>query len=91
MKLDPHGREYVSWELADAPVTGTFEVSFDDGATWSALTRSGTTVTALVAGPSAPTNPGGTVVLVLGRNVATIRATSSPQILIRPGGPIDVE
>ena len=91
MKIKPEGREYATWTVtASGTVTG-LEVTFDDGATWTALAAvDATTFRVLVAGPDATTNPDGTVVLAAGRHFAMTRLTDNPEVIIRDGGTIDV-
>ncbi len=90
MELAPAGREYAHWDVTGAAVDLALEVSFDVGATWRPLTRTGDDATALVAGPSATDNPVGTVVLTLGSNAARIRAADNPEVVIRAAGIITV-
>lgn len=78
------GREYVIWTVTGAPEGAQLEVSVDDGATWHALTRDGDQFRALVAGPSAPDNPPGTVVLTgAGSTTPGLRLRDSSEIVIR--------
>jgi hypothetical protein len=92
MLLPPAGREYATWTVTDPPTGITLEVSFDAGATWATLTAvDATTHRVLVAGPSATSNPVGTVVLAEGRNTPLIRAVDNPEVVIRDGGTIDVK
>lgn len=90
MRLPNTGREYVTWTATGAPDGITLDVTFDRGTTWHTLERTGNTVKALVAGPAATANPAGTIVLTLGRNTATIRATDNPEVVVRGGGVVDV-
>lgn len=90
MDIDRRGREWARWPLVQAP-TGDLEVTFDDGTTWHPLERTGDSVRVLVAGPGVDgEQPAGTVVLALGRNVATVRVSASPEILVREAGLITV-
>lgn len=91
MDIDRTGREWARWPIVAAPPDRQLEVSFDGGATWTPMERvDATTVRVLVAGPAADDNPDGTAVLVLGRNVATVRVTAAPEILVREAGIITV-
>jgi len=93
MQIDIAGREYGTWTVADptGSITGV-DLSIDGGVTWTALAQVGVTTSwrGLIAGPSATSNPGGTVVVPSGRTKTKIRATGLPEIIIRPTGPIDV-
>jgi hypothetical protein len=91
LRLSAEGREYASWTVTGADADTTLAVTFDDGAAWHDLEVTGTTARVLVAGPDATGNPTGTVVLAAGRNVAKIRATDNPEVVVRGGGVIDVE
>ncbi len=63
MNLPSVGREYVHFQIEDAP-SGTIQVSFDSGMQWWPTVRLSTTeVAILVAGPYAVANPLNTVVL----------------------------
>ncbi|WP_402465835.1 hypothetical protein [Isoptericola aurantiacus] len=86
MRIDRRGREEVFWDLTDAPA-GAVEVTFD-GQTWTAMDRTGDTVSVLVAGPDA-TDPAA-VVLDEGRHFALLRATAAPEVLVRSAGVIDI-
>lgn len=90
MNLAPDGREFANWIVTGADEDTTLEVTFNDGTTWHPLERTGTSARVLVAGPTATGNPGGTVVLAVGRNTARIRATDNPEVVVRRGGAIDV-
>lgn len=91
MDIDRRGREWARWPVTQAPADEPLEVSFDGGQTWDPLERTGDTVRVLVAGPEVDgEQPAGTVVLGLGRNVATVRVTASPEILVREAGVITV-
>jgi len=95
MHLDPDGREYVHWPVDGAPAGLTFEAQFTtpDGTVsgWLPMeTVSATEVRALVAGPDADQGPA-IIKLPRGRTFVTkIRCTDSPEIIVRPGGVIDV-
>lgn len=93
MQIDRAGREYAAWTVA-GDLTGitAWDVS-PDGITWMPLTQVGTTSAwrVLVAGPDATSNPVGTLALPLGRTVLRVRATGTPEVIIRDNvGPIDV-
>lgn len=92
MKIDPAGREYATWTITGdlSGITG-WDVS-TDGTTWTPLSQVGTTSSwrALVAGPSATSNPAGTLVLPPGRSLTRLRATGTPEMIYRNTGPIDV-
>jgi len=91
MDIDRRGREWARWPDATALPPDPLEVSFDGGTTWTPLQRvDATTVRVLVAGPAAENNPDGTAVLTIGRNVATVRVTAAPEILVREAGVITV-
>jgi hypothetical protein len=91
MNLDRRAREYVTFALTDTPGSGTLEITFNNGTTWTAVTAAGGQVQVLLAGPDATSNPVETIVLAAGRNIAKFRATASPQVLIRTSaGAIDV-
>lgn len=91
MRINSDGREYATWTVSGADADTTLSVSFDGGTVWNDLPLTGSTAKILVAGPDATANPAGTVVLTTGRNVATIRATDNPEVVIRGGGVIDVD
>jgi hypothetical protein len=91
MLLPAAGREYATWTLTDPPDGIGLEVSFDAGATWAGMEVVGATHRVLLAGPSATSNPVGTVVLALGRHFARIRAVDNPEVIIRDAGTIDVK
>jgi hypothetical protein len=65
-------------------------------ATWNSGTittnpdTGSTTVRILVAGPSATSNPGGTIVLAAGTHLPLVRFTDSPELLVERGGQIVV-
>lgn len=86
MILNPNAREFYSLEITTSPaVSGGWEASFDEGATWDAGTTAtvdGVAVTRwLVAGALATV---GTAVAVITDNVTPlIRATESPEIVVR--------
>lgn len=91
MNLDRRAREYVVFTLTDIPVGGTLEVTFDDGAAWTAVTAVNGEVTILLAGPDATGNPAEAIALTSGRKTAKFRSTISPQVLIRTSsGAIDI-
>lgn len=97
MQLNPAGREYASFPVTGLPATvGNLDVTFNDGATWTACTWVGTgadrTAKVLVAGPDATANPAGTAVLTVGRNYPKTRLVDNPEIVIRDSsGVITVE
>jgi hypothetical protein len=99
MDLPHGGREYA--KFYPTPSAGlSLQVSFDAGVTQSPLVAgtedvnknwtpnvAGTVYAILVAHPAATGNPVGTVVLPVGYHEAPVTATSSPEIIIRtPGG-----
>lgn len=88
MNIDRRGRERTRWDLAEAP-DGAVEVTFD-GAVWHPADRTENTVSVLIAGPDATSNPDGTVVLAEGRHHALLRVAASPEVLIREAGVIDI-
>jgi hypothetical protein len=91
MRLPSAGREYATWTVTSSEEGIALEATFDDGTTWHPLeTIDATTFRALIAGPDATTNPPGTIVLTLGRHFGQIRATDTPEIIIRDAGTIDV-
>lgn len=91
LTLPAAGREYATWAVAGADIAVALEVSFDAGVTWTATDRvDAGTARILVAGPTATGNPVGTVVLPVGRHLARIRATDTPEVAIRDAGAIDV-
>lgn len=90
MRIDSDSREYATWTVSGADTTTTLEVSL--AGAWHPLERvDATTVRVLVAGPTATGNPAGTVALPVGRTVARIRATDTPEVVIRGCGIIDVK
>lgn len=92
MNLPPAGREYATWTITASEIGVALEVTFDAGVTWTAMdTVDTTTFRCLVAGPTATSNPAGTVILAAGRHFAQIRATDSPEVIIRDAGTIDVK
>ncbi len=91
MDLDAAGREYVKWPYVADSAIASADVMFDDSDVWHALVVTSTTIlTALVAGPEATSNPGGTIVLGFGTHSAQIRFNDSPEVVIRPAGVISV-
>lgn len=93
MRLSPAAREFYVLEITTTPGVASWDASFDGGTTWATFTVVGTDgyFRWLVAGPSSTSNPGGTIVLPLGRTVPRIRATDNPEVVIRRGPPIDVQ
>ncbi len=89
-RMNAAGREYLSWILSGAPTGAALEVTFDDGVTWHPTTRTADTVSVLVAGPTATTNPAGTVVLPVGTHTAMVRLADTPEVVIRDGGRVHV-
>jgi hypothetical protein len=91
VRLPPAGREYATWTITGVPVGGVVEVAFDDVGTWHALDLvAGDEYRLLVAGPDATSNPFATVVLALGKHVATIRCIDDDEVIVRDAGSIDV-
>ncbi len=91
MNLDAAGREFVKWPYAADSTITSADVMFDDSDTWFPLVVTSTTVlTALVAGPEATSNPGGTIVLGFGTHSAQIRFNDSPEVVIRAAGIIAI-
>lgn len=91
MRLPSAGREYATWTVTGVPDGTDLEVSFDTLEDWYPLeVVTATTFRALVAGPDATSNPVGTVALPTGRSRCTIRATESPEVVIRHAGEIHV-
>lgn len=91
MRLPAAGREYATWTVTGLPDGVGLEVSFDTVEGWSALELvTSTTFRALIAGPNATSNPVGTIALPAGRSRATIRATETPEVVIRQAGEIHV-
>ena len=84
MRLHPTAVEWYPLEITTDPAVSAWEASFDNGATWVASTTVGTDGYSrwLVAGPDA-TSPGTAIVLPLGRTSPRIRATDSPEVIVR--------
>lgn len=86
MQLEPAGREFYNLEITASPaVSGGWEASFDGGTTWvagTAGTVNGTDVYQwLLAGASADV---GTAVATISASVVPlIRATESPELVVR--------
>jgi hypothetical protein len=88
--IPPTGREYITWPITGADPGTALEAS--TGGDWFPLERpTTTTARILAAGPEATGNPPGTLVLAIGRNRVTIRATDTPELVIRSGGDIYVK
>ncbi len=91
MNLPAEGREYVSWPYASTVTVTSADVRFDNEGSWFPLTiTSATVLNALVAGPLATSNPGGTIVLGYGTHSAQIRFNDTPEIVIRSAGIIAI-
>ena len=88
--LPAAGREYLTATLTDAPADVDVQVSFDDGDTWHDTTRTDDTISVLIAGPDAESNPVETVVLPRGRSRVSVRAVDNPEVVIRHAGAVDV-
>ena len=90
MKLPSAGTEFYALEIDTTPAVTSWEASFDAGTTWTASTAVGTDgfFRWLVAGPSAPAGSG--TVLPIGSTIPRVRATSSPETIIRSAPRIDV-
>ena len=90
MTITARGREYASWTVTGiSDVTG-LEAQFDLG-TWGPMERPTIgTCRVLVAGPLALVNPPDTIVLSVARHTVAIRATDTPEIVIRDAGSITV-
>lgn len=83
MNLKPSAKEWYALEIVTEPAVPTWEASFDRGETYVASTTVGSDgyFRWLVAGPDA--DPAGAVVLPLGSTSPTIRATDSPEVVVR--------
>lgn len=92
MRIDPAGREYATWTITATTSPTSVDLSVDAGTTWTPLAQVGTTAQwhTLVAGPSATSNPAGTVVLPTGRTQTKVRVNGAPELVIRDTDPIDV-
>ena len=87
--LRPGGVEYVHWTATGLPVDppiGSIEASIDGGTTWHAATLDGTTVSLLVASPTAVGPDSSAVVATLGGREMLVRLTDTPEVVIRSGG-----
>jgi hypothetical protein len=89
MNLPRTGREFAHADIAGLAEDVTLQASLD-GAAWVPVTRDGSTVRLLVAGPDAEGNPPGTLVLPLGRSMLTVRAEDNPEVVVRTWGPFTV-
>lgn len=92
MILKRAGREYYNLEISTVPAVASWEASFDGGTTWAAgtpATVDGVSVIQwLVAGPDAAL---GSAVKQISASVSPIiRATSTPEIVVRDAPRIDV-
>lgn len=91
MRLAYTGREYIRFEIEDAP-SEVISVSFDSGANWYTTGRvSETEVRIMVAGPGATGNPGGTVVLPVGFYGIFLRVVAGDEMVYRPAGSLIVD
>ena len=90
MKLPSAGVEYYALEITTTPAVAGWEASFDDGTSWKPSTTVGTDgfYRWLVAGPRA--TAGSATVLPLGRTTPLVRATGSPEVILRSAPEIDV-
>ena len=92
MILKRAGREYYTLEITTSPAVAGWDASFDAGVTWQAGTPATVDGAAchqwLLAGPDATL---GTAVKQLTGPVAPwLRATSSPEIIVRDAPPIGI-
>lgn len=91
MLLPYTGREYIWFEIEDAP-SQTIRVTFNNGVNWYTTERvSETSVRIQVAGPGATGNPGGTVVLPVGFYGLFLHVTDGSEEIYRPAGSLTVE
>ena len=93
MHIPLTGREYANWNVSGAPEGAEFEVilSYPDGtdSAWlSVETVSQAHIRKLFCGPDA--SVGGAFELPAGTTTAVLRLTDNPEIVVRPGGEIDV-
>lgn len=92
MILKRAGREFYNLAISTTPTVSSWEASFDGGATWAtgtAGTVDGAAVFQwLIAGPAAV--KGTAVAQLSGPVVPQIRATSSPEIVVRDAPRIDI-
>lgn len=95
-RLHPSARQYLTVPADDVPASpGLPQFRFPRvGPTWVAgewVDDPPTQARVLVAGPDAVANPGGTVVLPLGRTRYDVRLVDAPEDLVEHGqGAIDV-
>jgi hypothetical protein len=91
MNLPSMGREYIHFQIEDAP-SGTIYATFDAGLQWWPTVRmSSTEVVLLVAGPFAVANPMNTVVLPLGFYGIFLWMFDGVENVFRPAGSLSVE
>lgn len=91
MRLAYTGREYIRFEIEDAP-SQEINVTFDSGANWYPTERvSEGEIRVMVAGPGATSNPVGTVVLATGFYGIFLRVIDGDEIVYRPSGNLTVD
>lgn len=91
MILHPAAREYLRLEIVTDPAVAAWEASFDGGTTWHSGEAAGANSWRwLLAGPSA-TQGDAVAVLALGSNHVLLRATSDPEVIVRPAKPVIVQ
>lgn len=90
MNIKASAREWYALQIVTAPAVTSWDASFDGGATYTTFTAVGTDgyYRWLVAGPTA--TPGSAKVLPLGRTHPLIRATDTPEIVVRDAPSINV-
>lgn len=92
MNLDPNAREFYTLTITTTPAVTSWDASFDNGGTWftgAAVAGQADTFRWLVAGPTATV---GAAVAVIGAwsVLPKVRATSSPEIVVRDAPRITV-
>jgi hypothetical protein len=91
LTLHPQGREPLFWTLTAPEDGATFEVTIDEGETWSTLDVTDDVASILAAGPDATDNPDGTMVAARGLQQVWVRMSVTPTwAVIRDGGQLRV-
>ena len=83
MILSRFGREYLRITITTVPVLTGWEASFDKGTTWVAGALVGSSYQWLLAGPNAAAAVPPATVLAVGSHSVLVRATDSPEVLVR--------
>jgi hypothetical protein len=81
MKIFADAREYIKIPYTADFTPEVVEIEIDD--VWYPVENIGPPALFLVAGEEVESNPGGTIVLPLGKYYMRIRATDAPEIIVR--------